>query len=75
MSHVAIEMSAQLSRMPFHLLSFEGPDEYARAGGIASRINGEGGKRADYASSLPPFLLHEALLPHLRICEPILGSA
>jgi glycosyltransferase involved in cell wall biosynthesis len=26
--------------MQFHLLSFEGPDPYARAGGIASRIDG-----------------------------------
>jgi glycosyltransferase involved in cell wall biosynthesis len=26
--------------MQFHLLSFEGPDAYAQAGGIASRING-----------------------------------
>jgi hypothetical protein len=26
--------------MQFHILSFEGPDAYARAGGIASRING-----------------------------------
>jgi glycosyltransferase involved in cell wall biosynthesis len=26
--------------MHFHVLSFEGPDGYARAGGIASRING-----------------------------------
>jgi glycosyltransferase involved in cell wall biosynthesis len=103
--------------MQFHLLSFEGPDEYARAGGIASRItglsealaaagfethlwfvgdphlpghesrgqlqlhrwgqwisryhpagvyDGEEGKRADYAASLPPFLLHEVLLPHLQ---------
>jgi hypothetical protein len=24
----------------FHILSFEGPDDYARAGGIASRISG-----------------------------------
>jgi glycosyltransferase involved in cell wall biosynthesis len=103
--------------MQFHLLSFEGPDEYARAGGIASRItglsealaaagfethlwfvgdphlpghetreqlrlhrwcqwishyhpagvyDGEEGKRADYAASLPPFLFREALLPHLQ---------
>jgi glycosyltransferase involved in cell wall biosynthesis len=103
--------------MQFHILSFEGPDEYARAGGIASRItglsealaaagfethlwfvgdprlpghetrghlqlhrwcqwislyhpagvyDGEEGKRADYAASLPPFLLHEVLLPHLQ---------
>ena len=26
--------------MQFHLLSFEGPDDYSRAGGIASRIDG-----------------------------------
>jgi hypothetical protein len=26
--------------MQFHILSFEGPDVYARAGGIASRITG-----------------------------------
>ena len=103
--------------MQFHILSFEGPDGYARAGGIASRItglsqaladgnsethlwfvgdpnlpghenrgklslhrwcqwisryypagvyDGEEGKRADYAASLPPFLLREVLLPQLR---------
>ena len=101
----------------FHVLSFEGPDSYARAGGIASRISGltenlaqmgfethlwfvgdpdlpgheisgrlwlhrwcqwisryhpggvydgDEGKRLDYAASLPPFLLREALLPHLE---------
>jgi len=103
--------------MQFHLLSFEGPDSYSQAGGIASRItglsnalaeagyethlwfvgdpdlpghetrgqlqlhrwcqwisryhpggvyDGEEGKRADFASSLPPNLMQEALLPHLR---------
>jgi len=26
--------------MQFHILSFEGPDDYARAGGIASRVSG-----------------------------------
>jgi hypothetical protein len=103
--------------MQFHLLSFEGPDAYARAGGIASRVtglthalaaagfethlwfvgdptlpghetqghlhlhrwcqwisryhaagvyDGENGKQNDYAASLPPFLLREVLLPHLR---------
>ena len=101
----------------FHILSFEGPDGYARAGGIASRItglsealaeagfdthlwfvgdpglpgheyreqlswhrwcqwishyhpggvyDGEEEKRADYAASLPPYLLGEVLLPHLQ---------
>ena len=105
------------SDLQFHILSFEGPDPYARAGGIASRIgglstaladagfethlwfvgdpslagherrehlwlhrwgqwisqyhpagvyDGEEGKRADYAASLPPFLLHEVLLPHVQ---------
>lgn len=103
--------------MQFHLLSFEGPDPYAQAGGIASRVtglahalaeagfathlwfvgdpnlpghetrdqlqlhrwcqwisryhpggvyDGEEGKHADYASSLPPFLCREVLLPHVR---------
>ena len=102
--------------MQFHILSFEGPDPYACAGGLASRINGlvhtlaevgyethlwfvgdpqrlghetsgqlrlhrwcqwisqfhpggvydgEEGKRVDYATSLPPFLSQEVLLPHL----------
>ncbi|HEY1268602.1 MAG TPA: glycosyltransferase family 4 protein [Candidatus Binatia bacterium] len=105
------------TELQFHILSFEGPDGYARAGGISSRItglsraladagfeshlwfigdpdlpghenhgrlwlhrwcqwiskyhpggvyDGEEGKRADYAASLPPFLCREILLPHLR---------
>ena len=100
----------------FHLLSFEGPDAYARAGGIASRVTGlaeslvehghrtslwfvgdpelpgceiragvrlrrwcqwisryhpagvydaEDAKCADYATSLPPYLLNEEILPAL----------
>jgi glycosyltransferase involved in cell wall biosynthesis len=103
--------------MHFHVLSFEGPDDYARAGGLASRVeglvgalaglghathlwfvgdphlpghehreplhvhrwcqwisahhpggvyDGELGKHADYARSLPSFLLRETLEPHLR---------
>lgn len=102
--------------MQFHVLSFEGPDAYAKAGGIATRItgltealaevgfnthlwfigdprlpgherrgaltmhrwcqwisdyhpggvyDGEEAKRADYAHSLPPFLMREVLLPYL----------
>jgi glycosyltransferase involved in cell wall biosynthesis len=101
----------------FHILSFEGPDPYAQAGGIASRVtgltqaladagfethlwfvgdparpghethdqlhlhrwgqwisryhpggvyDGEEGKRADYAASLPPHLCQAVLFPHLR---------
>ncbi len=103
--------------MQLHVLSFEGPDGYAQAGGIASRIDGltralvglgldthlwfvgdpdlpgheqscgvalhrwcqwisrhhpggvydgEEGKRLDFASSLPPFLMRESLRPHLE---------
>src|SRR5690606_17907080 len=100
----------------FHILSFEGPDAYARAGGIASRIcglanalsanfethlwfvgaphepghevhgnlhlhrwcqwiseyhpggvyDGETVKAADYAKSLPPYLVQKHLLPHVQ---------
>ena len=110
-------VQSSASDIQFHILSFEGPDGYARAGGIASRItglseaiaeagfethlwfvgdpelsghenrgqlslhrwcqwishyhpagvyDGEEGKRADYAASLPPFLFREVLLPHLQ---------
>jgi glycosyltransferase involved in cell wall biosynthesis len=103
--------------MQFHLLSFEGPDDYARAGGVATRVtglaralaeaghechvwfigdpelpgherqgevhlhrwcqwisgyhpagvyDGEEGKRVDYATSLPPFLVEQFLAPALR---------
>jgi glycosyltransferase involved in cell wall biosynthesis len=104
----------------FHLLAFEGPDPYAHAGGIASRVtgftqalaaagfdthlwfvgdpalpghethghlhlhrwcqwisryhpagvyDGEEGKRADYAASLPVYLCQHVLLPALRHAE------
>jgi len=100
----------------FHVLSFEGPDPYARAGGLASRVeglsdalaslghethlwfvgdpalpgherrgslhlhrwcqwvsayhpggvyDGEWGKQAEYAASLPPVLLRDVLRPQL----------
>jgi glycosyltransferase involved in cell wall biosynthesis len=103
--------------MQFHLLSFEGPDAYSRAGGLATRVDGlaetlaalgfethlwfigdpdlpgheirngthlhrwaqwvsrhhpggvydgEAGKEPEFAASLPPYLLREVLLPHLR---------
>jgi glycosyltransferase involved in cell wall biosynthesis len=101
----------------FHLLSFEGPDGYSRAGGLASRIvglaktlaerglethlwfvgdpdlpgheqhgslhlhrwcqwvshyhrggvyDGEAGKVAEYAASLPPLLVRDLLRPHIE---------
>jgi len=103
-------------RWQVHVLSFEGPDAYAHAGGIASRVggltgalsdagcdthlwfigdpalpgeersggvglhrwaqwisryhpggvyDGEEGKRADYASSLPPYVVERFILPYL----------
>jgi glycosyltransferase involved in cell wall biosynthesis len=106
-----------LPGMQFHLLSFEGPDAYARAGGLATRVeglsqtlaglghdthlwfvgdpalhghetrgalhlhrwcqwvsrhhpggvyDGDFGKQAEYAASLPPYLVDEVLGPHLR---------
>ena len=107
-------------RWQVHVLSFEGPDAYAHAGGIASRVagltaalsdagcdthlwfvgdpylageeraqgvvlhrwgqwisryhpggvyDGEEGKRHDYVSSLPPYLVERLILPHLAKSE------
>jgi glycosyltransferase involved in cell wall biosynthesis len=104
--------------MQFHILSFEGPDAYSRAGGLASRVvglsetlaelgfethlwfvgdpdepgeerrghlhlhrwcqwvsqfhrggvyDGDRGKEAEYAASLPPYLVSRVLAPHLRL--------
>jgi glycosyltransferase involved in cell wall biosynthesis len=101
----------------FHVLSFEGPDPYARIGGLETRVagicealvgadqdthlwfigdpelpgheqrnglklhrwcqwlsryhqngvyDGQESKVPDYAASLPPVLVHEHLLPHMR---------
>lgn len=103
--------------MQFHILSFEGPDPYSRAGGLATRVDGlartlagfdlethlwfigdpalpghqserslhlhrwaqwvsrhhpggvydgEWGKHEEYARTLPPYLVAEALLPAVR---------
>lgn len=111
------KFTAVTDRIQFHSLSFEGPDDYSRAGGIATRVSGltaalaeagfdthlwfvgdpelpgseergrltlhrwaqwisryhaggvydgEEGKVRDFASSLPPFLLGEVLLPALQ---------
>jgi glycosyltransferase involved in cell wall biosynthesis len=113
--------------MQFHIISFEGPDAYSRAGGIASRIeglmhaldgaghdthlwfvgdpdlpgherrgdhlhlhrwcqwisahhpggvyDGQEGKERDFASSLPPFLLANHLLPALAHGEQVIVLA
>ena len=115
--HTSSAPQAHNTPWQFHILSFEGPDPYARAGGIASRVtglaqalaesdfdthlwfvgdpelpgnerrgqlwlhrwcqwisryhptgvyDGEEGKQADYATSLPPVLLRDLLVPHLQ---------
>jgi glycosyltransferase involved in cell wall biosynthesis len=38
--HNAAAVQTSTTEMQFHILSFEGPDNYSRAGGIASRITG-----------------------------------
>lgn len=104
-------------RVQFHVLSFEGPDPYARIGGLETRVSGicqallacnhethlwfvgdpqqpghelrdglalhrwcqwlsryhmggvydgQDAKVPDYAASLPPYMVREHLLPHLR---------
>jgi hypothetical protein len=104
-------------RVQFHMLSFEGPDPYARIGGLETRVggicqalvsaghethlwfvgdpalpgdetrdglvlhrfcqwlsrhhpngvyDGQSSKVPDYAASLPPYVLAQHLLPHLR---------
>ena len=106
-----------MTQLQFHILSFEGPDAYARAGGISSRISGlaktlaDGGfethlwfvgdpklpghetidnlhlhrwcqwisehhaggvydgehqKADDYATSLPPYVMREHIMPHIQ---------
>ena len=111
------DVSDAAPRIQFHVICFEGPDPYARAGGIGTRISGltetlanagfdthlwfvgdphlpgherrgslhlhrwcqwvsahhpggvyegEEGKREELAASLPPYLLREALVPHLH---------
>ena len=103
--------------MQFHIVSFEGPDRYSRAGGLATRVeglsetlsalgfethlwfigdpdlpghetrgrlhlhrwaqwvsrhhpggvyDGEFGKESEFSASLPPYLLREVLMPHVR---------
>jgi hypothetical protein len=64
--------------MPFHLLSFEGPDDYARAGGIATRVTGLAQTLAEAGyetqlwfvgdSDLPGHERHEHLQLH-RWCQ------
>ena len=43
--------------MQFHLLSFEGPDAYARAGGLASRVSGLAEQLAQLGFETRPVLV------------------
>jgi glycosyltransferase involved in cell wall biosynthesis len=49
--------------MQFHILSFEGPDAYARAGGIASRITGLAGALAEHGYETHLWFVGDAELP------------
>jgi glycosyltransferase involved in cell wall biosynthesis len=49
--------------MQFHVLSFEGPDEYARAGGIASRVTGLVRALADAAYETHLWFVGDPALP------------
>lgn len=51
------------SPFPFHILSFEGPDAYARAGGIASRITGLAQALADQGSPTSLWFVGDPKLP------------
>ncbi len=114
--HGAFHPARGIPQMQFHILSFEGPDVYSRAGGLATRVDGlsqtlaelgyethlwfigapdlpghevrgqlhlhrwcqwvskhhregvydgELGKSAEFAASLPPYLVNQVLRPHL----------
>jgi glycosyltransferase involved in cell wall biosynthesis len=49
--------------MQFHILSFEGPDAYARAGGIASRITGLATALAEHGYETHLWFVGDADLP------------
>jgi len=49
--------------MQFHLLSFEGPDDYARAGGIATRITGLAHALAAAGHETHPWFVGDPALP------------
>ena len=47
----------------FHILSFEGPDAYARAGGLASRINGLTEALAEFGFDTHLWFVGDPILP------------
>jgi glycosyltransferase involved in cell wall biosynthesis len=49
--------------MQFHLLSFEGPDDYARAGGIATRVTGLGRALAEMGNDTHLWFIGDPQLP------------
>jgi len=49
--------------MQFHILSFEGPDAYSRAGGLASRVSGLSGQLAELGQETHLWFVGDPRLP------------
>jgi glycosyltransferase involved in cell wall biosynthesis len=55
--------AAPATRLQFHAISFEGPDDYARAGGIASRVSGLTQALADAGFDTHLWFIGDPVLP------------
>src|SRR6266516_4288914 len=62
---------AQDSQIQWHILSFEGPDPYARAGGIASRISGLAWALAESGFETHLWFVGDPDLPGYEICQQL----
>src|SRR4051812_46118568 len=63
--------AATNSPQQFHLLSFEGPDPYARAGGIASRITGLAQALAASGLTTHLWFIGAPALPGHEVCDQL----
>ncbi len=57
--------------MQCHILSFEGPDEYSKAGGIASRVNGLSRSLSDYGFETHLWFVGDPEKPGHEVVENI----
>jgi glycosyltransferase involved in cell wall biosynthesis len=57
--------------MQFHILSFEGPDLYARAGGLATRVDGLAGTLAALGFETHIWFVGDPDLPGLEVHGPL----
>jgi len=65
--------SSQVHNIPqqCHILAFEGPDPYARAGGIASRISGLAWALAESGFETHLWFVGDPDLPGYEICHQL----